>query len=1049
MKIFFIIFVSLLISLYATAQDTSRHDPLFGHYLLANSAEIVFLRDFRGSSPLIALSQRLFDFLPDGRIAPGGSTPSYTNSRELSTTRWMDAVACDVNGDGKDELINAWASPSNLFNISVSSTVSPMWDWNENILYGSGDTTVAGPIRLVAANLDSIPGQEIIACYLVNIGGAPDGFMISLFDSIDQATGQLVKYGSQLTTMPIQEYDMSVGDFDGDGLDEVIFAFCYNDLGNRSLLLTVGDFPQRRQVSFWPWQPFPTEDTLWNNWKRLKVTAGDFRHRGINDAVVSVTQCKGDSGRQVFSYVSIDPQLKTFTMNISYDIGIADVPDGWTWGYGWESDALAADLNPVKNEKDGDELIVAGPNEVAVLNFNNVDLKPICKARIPFLYAGMKEPFERRRFLAVADVNADSTSDSWIPEIFLAEHPQDSTTVFQTFTVDLDPYADNEILSITRVNGSEYQLTESTRKSEIVMGDFDCDAIRLAKPKFIAKKSFYQPIVQLNVPPTHFDFLNGEVYDVCKAYGSYTSQFKVTYSETQSQTSRFSSEINSTWGISTSAGGGASLFGLKVKASVGSSYERGYYQSNYTSSTTTASQVTQSWGNDWILATICDYDLWEYPLYIGGVFRYGVLVQIPHYQYTAWFDNKDTRALDWTATHDVGNIMSYIPVNRILAQTGGKLLTSFQGINIAQQASGSWDLNLEGQNINDTLLTNKIGTDIGASVSGWGMESKLSFAYSGSDISTHTSTATRYATITVEVGEIDLTIAEASYLVIPYIYWGNNGALIIDYAVEPSVDNTGNPDLYTFWQKNYLAHSDPAFILPWRLDSLKGIASNPNLKLYCKDIRISPANPSAGDVVRITAAIHNFSLKETDGPVIVRFYLGNPASGGILISGTGGPDLSTIVPIPARNLEMVSTDWEVPLGLDNSAKIYAMIDPDNTMSEIHENNNLGFIPLRVSAITGIENEIELLIPQEYSMQQNFPNPFNPSTTIKYSIPKLSFVTIKIYDVLGSEVVALVNEEKPLGTYELSWNAKDLTSGVYFYRLQAGSFVQTRKMILLK
>ena len=901
----------------------------------------------------------------------------------------------------------------------------------------------------MAANLDSIPGQEIIACYLVNIGGAPGGFMISLFDSIDQVTGQLVKYGSQLTTMPIQEYDMSAGDFDGDGLDEVIFAFRYNDSGNRSLLLTVGDFPQRRQVSFWPWQPFPTEDTLWNNWKRLKITAGDFRHRGINDAVVSVTQCKGDSGRQVFSYVSINPQLKTFAMDISYDTGIADVPDGWTWGYGWESDAVVADLNPVKNERDGDELIVAGPNEVAVLNFNNVDLKPICKARIPFLYAGMKEPYERRRFLAVADVNADSTSDSWIPEIVLAEHPQDSTTVLQTFTVDLDPYADNEILSITRVNGSEYQLTERTRKSEIVMGDFDGDGIRLAKPKFIVNKSFYQPIVQLNVPPTHFDFLNGEVYDVCKAYGSNTSQFKVTYSETQSQTSHFSSEINSTWGISTSAGGGASLFGLKVKASVGSFYERGYYQSHSTSATTTASQVTQSWGNDWILATICDNDLWEYPLYIGGVFRCGVLVQIPHYQYTAWFDNKDTRALNWTATHDVGNIMSYIPVNRISAQTGGKLLTSFQGMNIAQHASGSWDLNLEGQDINDTLLTNKIGTDISASVSGWGIESKLSLAYSGSDISTHTSTATRKATITVEVGEIDLAIAEASYLVTPFIYWGSNGALIIDYAIDPSMDNTGNPDFYTFWQKNYLAHSDPAFILPWRLDSLKGIASNPNLKLYCKDLRISPATPSAGDVVHITATIHNFSLKETNGPVIVRFYLGNPASGGSLISGTGGPDLSTILPIPARNLAMVSTDWEVPSGLDNTARIYAVIDPDNMMSEIHEDNNVGFIPLMVSGTTGVEDEHDPFLPQRFVLQQNYPNPFNPSTTIAYQLPSRTHVTLRVFDVLGREVETLVNDMQEPGYKSLRFNATGLASGVYFYRLQAGLFNVTKKFLLLR
>ncbi len=86
---------------------------------------------------------------------------------------------------------------------------------------------------------------------------------------------------------------------------------------------------------------------------------------------------------------------------------------------------------------------------------------------------------------------------------------------------------------------------------------------------------------------------------------------------------------------------------------------------------------------------------------------------------------------------------------------------------------------------------------------------------------------------------------------------------------------------------------------------------------------------------------------------------------------------------------------------------------------------------------------------EFVLEQNYPNPFNPSTTIYYSIPELSFVTLKVYDVLGSEVITLVNEEKPVGTYEITWHATNLPSGVYFYRLQAGSFAETKKMVLMK
>ncbi len=89
------------------------------------------------------------------------------------------------------------------------------------------------------------------------------------------------------------------------------------------------------------------------------------------------------------------------------------------------------------------------------------------------------------------------------------------------------------------------------------------------------------------------------------------------------------------------------------------------------------------------------------------------------------------------------------------------------------------------------------------------------------------------------------------------------------------------------------------------------------------------------------------------------------------------------------------------------------------------------------------------IPIAYSLQQNYPNPFNSSSVIKYSIPHSSQVTLKIFNALGEEIETLVNREKPAGTYEVKWNAAELPSGVYFYRIKAGDFIQTKKMILLK
>ena len=94
--------------------------------------------------------------------------------------------------------------------------------------------------------------------------------------------------------------------------------------------------------------------------------------------------------------------------------------------------------------------------------------------------------------------------------------------------------------------------------------------------------------------------------------------------------------------------------------------------------------------------------------------------------------------------------------------------------------------------------------------------------------------------------------------------------------------------------------------------------------------------------------------------------------------------------------------------------------------------------------------IEVVIaPTEFSLSQNYPNPFNPVTIIKYQLPSNNFVAIKIYDVLGNEVETLVNEEKSAGTYEVQFDASELTSGIYFCKLTSASFVETKKMVLLK
>jgi hypothetical protein len=103
----------------------------------------------------------------------------------------------------------------------------------------------------------------------------------------------------------------------------------------------------------------------------------------------------------------------------------------------------------------------------------------------------------------------------------------------------------------------------------------------------------------------------------------------------------------------------------------------------------------------------------------------------------------------------------------------------------------------------------------------------------------------------------------------------------------------------------------------------------------------------------------------------------------------------------------------------------------------------------IDSVTTVEETSYIAAPANYELFQNYPNPFNPQTIIKYQTLELSFINLKVYDLLGNKVTTVVNEEKPAGKYEVEFNGNGLTSGVYFYRLQAGTFVETKKMVLLR
>ncbi len=102
----------------------------------------------------------------------------------------------------------------------------------------------------------------------------------------------------------------------------------------------------------------------------------------------------------------------------------------------------------------------------------------------------------------------------------------------------------------------------------------------------------------------------------------------------------------------------------------------------------------------------------------------------------------------------------------------------------------------------------------------------------------------------------------------------------------------------------------------------------------------------------------------------------------------------------------------------------------------------------ITAVTSSVTQITEMV-RGFELSQNYPNPFNPSTSIKFSVPNSSVVLLKVYDNMGKEVTTLLNEGLTAGTYRINWNAANFTSGIYYYKIEAEQFIETRKMLLIK
>jgi hypothetical protein len=260
----------------------------------------------------------------------------------------------------------------------------------------------------------------------------------------------------------------------------------------------------------------------------------------------------------------------------------------------------------------------------------------------------------------------------------------------------------------------------------------------------------------------------------------------------------------------------------------------------------------------------------------------------------------------------------------------------------------------------------------------------------------------------------------------------SNWNVLLNRAINIPVQNVNQAALFAQELNRGWNYFDKFSINPW---------SDNNLQYF--DPVEQTDNPYA---FIITEASIGTSLLETGDEIAI--YDGNLCVGAVIVDGEW--------PIEMNAWEADSTNAGFISGNTISMHIWS------AQSNIEYHTNLTFeigdghfgsglfsrIAIEGTTVVDVRDN-ESIQPRVFSISQNYPNPFNPLTKIRYSVPQLSNVIIKVFDILGNEIATLVNGELPTGEYEYEFDGSGLTSGIYFYRLQAGSFIETKKMVLLR
>lgn len=922
-------------------------------------------------------------------------TPDFVNGAATGSDHSFPCITVgDFNGDGVEEIAVAWANDQEV-QIQII-TVSD-----------SGGDLIVNPLSAYTDNEVSV---KVNSRYSISL---------SVGDLNDDGTDELIIGSTENSEIP--------------GVDYNAFVKIYDVSSGGSFNIT----PKARQVI--------NDQNLGED---TQLAEGELSSaRTAVHGVRSYLSTEDEGVESVFAAVVLErfndfssyDYLYTYHLIASGDLNSLAVTagpvvsnnQGSSFDYGLPCEVHKGDING-----DAQDDIVLLTSGYTIFSFEDGELYVANNQGIgPTMD---EDPIvESNDLFDIGDVNRDGLDDIVSQTKTYSTQPFGHHYWLQVYASDADFNLDN-------AGGFDFTIETGMTYGNygFDLGNLDGNDLCLGDPVTL-QCDYYKPIIILESIPNHFDIVDGTQYDINNCYAfdnpggcANNVSFVNTVETEESQ----SVQVSSDWSVSGEVSSGFDLGGFGMSSSLGYKYGEQFSNTESSSESLIITTTSNAIRDDFLRVQRFPFIMQEFPVLspTGDTVTYIVAAFPDPYQDIAPDDDNSRSLYNYIPNHEVGNILSYPrPDDPDLyydkAEHPDWLIYEFGNQDINTGVTEEITLGTAASNAlsQSSTISETLSASVGAN--GFGIGASLSGEYTESETKVFGQTLSTAEAYTISPGQVTGGTNTWEYDIFPVLYWTRDRAAKMAMGVDLSGAGAN-------WQSVYGQSPDPALNMPYRHEAAYNSDYQEELLDRTKSVYFNKFNPNPGDTVTAFVRVFNYSLMSMTEPVPFSMYNGHPNEGGTLISDVMG---NTVFDT-GENLENQGrTTVEVPFIVTNEMiggdfnKIYIQLDPADEISEIHEENNLGWVTLGLACNTpdGVVGIGDIELEDGEITVTVFPNPSTDWVNIDYA-SSLEYLNqnlqLRLTDLSGKVILQDRFQSDGSGLYRM--DVSGLPNGMYIYQL---------------